>query len=109
MWEFLVQNWPVLLAGLVILAYIIYLSITRQWIKIREFAYEMMLCAERTFSDNQGNLKFDFVVNLVYDYLPSWMKPFVRKETLRRIIQSLYDAAKDFLDDGIINSSIGKN
>lgn len=90
------------------LAYIIYLSITKQWAKIREFAYEMMLCAERTFSDDQGNLKFDFVVNLVHDNLPPWIKPFIKRDSLKRIVQTLYDAAKDYLDDGIINSSIGK-
>lgn len=108
MMEYIAQNWPVFAIGAVVLAYMIYLSVTRQWAKVREFAYEMMLCAERAFSDNQGKLKFDFVVNLVYDYLPAWMKLFVKRESLERIIQMLYDTAKDFLDDGEINSSIKK-
>ncbi len=106
MLDFIAQNWLVLIIGAGILVYIIYLSATRQWIKVREFAYEMMLCAERFFSDDQGELKFDFVVNFVYDYLPAWMKLFVKKDNLKRLIQMLYDTAKDFLDDGEINSSI---
>lgn len=106
MLDFISQNWPSLIIAAGILVYIVYLSATRQWIKVREFAYEMMLCAERVFADDQGKLKFDFVVNFVYDYLPAWMKMFVKRETLNKLVQNLYDTAKDLLDDGEINSSI---
>jgi uncharacterized protein (DUF58 family) len=106
--EYISQNWFGYLLLLVVLAYIIYLSITRQWTKIREFAYKTMLCAERTFSNEEGEMKFDFVVGLVYRNLPVWMKLFIRQENIRKFVQMLYDYAKDFLDDGIINKSIKK-
>ncbi|NLP00238.1 MAG: hypothetical protein GX386_08105 [Clostridiaceae bacterium] len=103
--DFISENWLVLLALAGVAAYIIYLTITRQWVKVREFAYQTMLLAERTFSDQDGTLKFDFVVRIVYKYLPSWFKMFFTEEHLRRLVQEWYDLAKDFLDDGKINSS----
>ncbi|MGI6085870.1 MAG: hypothetical protein ACOYIF_10605 [Acetivibrionales bacterium] len=103
--EFLSQNWLIILVFAGVAAYIVYLTITRQWTKVRELAYQAMLLAERTFSDGDGKVKFDFVVRIVYKYLPSWIKLFFTEEHLRRIIQEWYNIAKDFLDDGIINDS----
>lgn len=104
--EFLLQNWLVLLVSLGVAAYVIYLTMTKQWIKVREFAYQTMLLAERTFSDVDGKIKFDFVARIVYKYLPFWFKPFFTEEHLQRLIQEWYDLAKDFLDDGKINYSV---
>ncbi|NLL67247.1 MAG: hypothetical protein GX236_06050 [Clostridiaceae bacterium] len=103
--ELLSQNWLVILILVSVAAYIVYLSITKQWTKVREFAYQVMLLAERTFVDQDGKMKFDFVVRMVYKYLPSWIKIFFSEEQLRRLIQEWYDIAKDFLDDGIVNDS----
>ncbi|NLB78806.1 MAG: hypothetical protein GX796_08165 [Clostridiaceae bacterium] len=103
--EFVTQNWLVLLAFAGIAAYIIYLTITKQWTKVREFAYQTMLLAERIFSEQDGKIKFDFVVRIVYKYLPPWVKIFFTEEHLRKLIQEWYDIAKDFLDDGIVNAS----
>ncbi len=104
--DFLSQNWLVLVALAGIAVYIIYLTITKQWTKVREFAYQVMLLAERTFSEQDGKIKFDFVVRIVYKYLPSWFKIFFTEDHLRKLIQEWYDIAKDFLDDGQINSSV---
>ena len=106
MLEFIIQNWLGILIGLAVLSYLLYLSITKQWTKVREFAYEMMLLAERTFSDKDGKLKFNFVVTFVYQSLPPLMRAFIKEENIRRLIQALYDQAKDFLDDGRINNSM---
>jgi len=103
--EFLSQYWLLLLVLIGGAAVIIYLAITKQWLKAREFAYQAMLLAERTFGDQDGKIKFDFVVRIVYKYLPAWLKTFVTEEKLHQLIQQWYDLAKDFLDDGIINSS----
>ncbi|HHU89876.1 MAG TPA: hypothetical protein GXZ22_02320 [Clostridiaceae bacterium] len=104
--EFISRNWIVLLALVGVAAVVIYLTITRQWLKVREFAYQAMLLAERTFGDQDGRIKFDFVVRIVYKYFPSWLKRFITEEQLRHLIQEWYDLAKDFLDDGLINSSV---
>lgn len=103
--EFITKNWLVLLAFACIAAYIIYLTITKQWTKVREFTYQTMLLAERIFSEQDGKIKFDFVVRIVYKYLPPWVKIFFTEEHLRKLIQEWYDIAKDFLDDGMVNAS----
>lgn len=103
--DFLAQNWLGILIITAIITYIIYLSITKQWVKVREFAYQVMLLAERTFSENDGEIKFDFVVRIVYKNLPPWLKLFVKEEHIKRLIQAWYNIAKDFLDDGMVNDS----
>ena len=104
--EFLIQNWLPLLIVIAIIAYIIYLIITKQWTKIRELAYQMMLFAECVFSDEDGKLKFEFVSGIVYSYLPKWIKIFIKEEQIRKYIQEWYEITKDYLDDGVINDSI---
>lgn len=106
MLEFLYQYWLPVLAAVAVLAYIIYLSITKQWTKVREFAYKVMLLAERTFADNEGRIKFDFVVRIVYKYIPVWLRIFIKEEHLQALIQVWYETAKDYLDDGQMNESV---
>lgn len=104
--EFITQNWLGLLIVIAALAYMIYLGITKQWTKIRELAYRVMLLAERNFSDEEGKLKFNFVVDIVYRYIPVWLRIFIKESDIRNLIQKWYEMAKDFLDDGQINDSV---
>lgn len=106
--EFISQYWSSLVVVAVVLAYLIYLTITEQWTKLREFAYRVMLLAERTFSENDGEIKFDFVIRVVYKKIPIILKPFISEADLKSLVQQWYEIAKDFLDDGVINSSIRK-
>lgn len=103
--EFLAGNWFALLLGILFLAGIVYLAITRQWEKLRGIAYALMLQAERAFSDGEGKKKFDAVFDkLYYDLIPTWLRLFVPPDELRRKLQEWYDLAKDYLDDGVINN-----
>jgi hypothetical protein len=105
-WEFLAENWAVISAAAIVVVYLVYLTITKQWTRIREFAYQVMLLAERTFGDENGKIKFDFVVRIVFKNLPAWLKPFIKEEDIKKLIQSWYNKAKDFLDDGQFNESM---
>jgi hypothetical protein len=103
--EILAGNWFVLLLGILFLAGIIYLAITKQWEKLRGIAYAIMLQAERVFAEGEGKLKFEAVFNkLYYDLIPPWLRVFVPPEIIREKLQEWYDLAKDYLDDGVINS-----
>ena len=94
-----------LILGLLFLAGIIYLAITKQWAKLRGIAYALMLQAERVFADGEGKQKFDAVFDkLYYDLMPTWLRLFVPPDELRRKLQEWYDLAKDYLDDGVINN-----
>ena len=105
-WEFLAENWAVISAVAIVVVYLVYLTITKQWTRIREFAYQVTLLAERTFGDENGKIKFDFVVRIVFKNLPAWLKPFIKEEDIKKLIQTWYDKAKDFLDDGQFNESM---
>ena len=105
-WEFLAENWAVISAAAIVVVYLVYLTITKQWTRIREFAYQVMLLAERTFGDENGKIKFDFVVRIVFKNLPAWLKLFIHEDDIKKLIQTWYDKAKDFLDDGQFNESV---
>lgn len=105
--EFLAGNWFVLLLGVLLLGFIVYLVITRQWEKLRGIAYALMLQAERIFSDGEGKKKFEAVFEkLYYDLIPAWLRLFVAPEGIREKLQEWYDIAKDYLDDGKIDKSL---
>lgn len=103
--EFLAGNWFVLILGLLFLAGIIYLAVTKQWTKLRGIAYALMLQAERVFSDGEGKKKFEAVFErLYYNLIPPWLRLFVTPDELRRKLQRWYDLAKDYLDNGVIDN-----
>ena len=105
--QFLTETGLSLVVIRVFLILIVYLAIAKKWTEVREIAYKMMLLAERTFSEADGTIKYDFVVRIVYKYLPAWLKLFVSEDYLKASVQKWYSMAKDYLDDGSINHSVG--
>ena len=104
--EILIGNWFIVLFLVMILAYDIYLVITKQWTKLREQAYALMLSAERVFGDGEGKKKFEAVFQrLYYNLIPPWLRLFVPPESIRDKLQEWYNLAKDYLDDGQVNGS----
>jgi len=104
--EFLMENWLTLLGALLFVGYIVYLSITRQWMKLRGLAYALMLQAERAYTDNDGQAKFDAVFNELYGkYIPTWLRLFISPESIKLKLQEWYILAKDYLDNGIVDNS----
>jgi hypothetical protein len=103
--EFLIANWLVLLVALLFIGYIMYLIITKQWTKLREQAYALMLQAERIFADGEGKKKFDAVFDkLYYGLIPTWLRLFISPESIRAKLQEWYNLAKDYLDNGVIDN-----
>jgi hypothetical protein len=104
--EFLTQNWLVLLLGVLFLGYVIYLMVSRQWSRLRELAYALMLQAERLMSNIEGKKKFEAVFErFYYDLVPAWLRFFVPPDDIRRKLQQWYDLAKDYLDNGKVDNS----
>lgn len=99
-----IQNLIALIVVLLIVGYALYLTLMKKWVELREFAYALMLSAERLYKDYQGQEKFELVFKQVYDLIPVWLQRFVPPESLREKLQEWYDIAKDYLDDGIIDS-----
>ena len=98
-----IQDLITLFVVLLIIGYALYLTIIKKLVELREFAYALMLQAERLYKDNQGKEKFEVVFREVYDLIPVWLQKLIPPESIREKLQEWYDLAKDYLDDGYIN------
>ena len=80
-----------------------------EWEKFKSVAYKTMLQAKTLAKDtilSSGQEQEDWVVDKLYLIMPIPFRVFLNKDLLRTIVKSVYDKAKDFLDDGKINGSI---
>ena len=101
LWDF----WYIIVILLAVLIYCLF-----NWQKVKAMAYKGMLQAKSLAKDlvlNSGKEQEDWVVETIWPLLPAPVRLFISKELFRTIVQKLYKTAKDFIDDGIINGSIG--
>ncbi|MCI8396815.1 MAG: hypothetical protein HFJ52_03985 [Clostridia bacterium] len=75
--------------------------------KIRNRANALFLEVEKYMKEN--DIKFDYVCDKLYSYVPSAIKFFINEQFFKTIVQMMYDntrkVAKDLLDDGKWNNS----
>lgn len=76
---------------------------------VRRVAYKGFEVAEQEFNKGENKEKFNFVVSIVRDSMPTPFKPFITDKLLRRTIQLWFDLMKDFLDDGKIGGNKNEN
>ncbi|WP_461206942.1 hypothetical protein [Clostridium sp. DL1XJH146] len=95
----------------VIIAVLAYALFERE--KFKSKAFSMMLQAKRLAKKavlDSGRDQEDWVVDNLYKLLPKVITLAFSEEALksilRKIVSALYKAAKDKLDDGVINNSI---
>lgn len=96
---------------IIILVVAILLFAVFEWEKFKGILYALMLQGKRYAKDkvlHSGKAQEEWVLIQAYAYLPRWITLFIPQEVMRRIIKYLYDKAKDYLDDGVINDSVGK-
>lgn len=73
---------------------------------LRAYAYELFLSAEHTFRESgSGEKKMQYVIDRIWIRMPVWMRFFLTKKMIRKIVQHWFDMIKDLLDDGKINRS----
>lgn len=80
-----------------------------EWNKFKAIAYGVMLQAKRQAKDavlKSGKEQEEWVVKQMYQFLPKPLVTFISEELMRNIVHYLYIKAKDYLDDGKLNSSI---
>lgn len=73
--------------------------------RIREIVYQAFLKAEHTFQHGDNKAKFDYVIEVAKNALPSPFNMFITEKLLREVVQLWFDLVKDLLDDGKINLS----
>jgi hypothetical protein len=105
---FIISNWQTILLIVIIIGVALYLVITKQWDKLRQYAWRLILEAERTIKGNKkGAERFEQVLLRLYNlFIPAWMQVFVTEDILREKLQQWFDDVKDFLDNGKIDNSL---
>jgi hypothetical protein len=103
---FLKANWFTIAIISLLLFYIGYLAITKQWKKIESIAYKIMLAAEKAVSTADGQAKFNFVMDTAYRMLPRWFQFFISEETLKEKLQNWYNNMLDDLQNKITSSPV---
>ena len=101
--EWLQANWlPLLILVLVVIGFIIYLIYLSKKKGLRQVALEAILIAEEKWNTTTGKERLQIAVDYVYDYIPSYVKIFLSKELLNKIlvdfIQKVFDEVKKVLD-----------
>lgn len=79
------------------------------WQRAKNTLYKLMLNAKSLAKDavlQSGEAQEEWVLEMAYKYLPLWIRTLISKEVMRKIIKFMYHKAKDYLDDGKVNSSI---
>ena len=100
MWEFRF----VIIVVLVVALYAIF-----AWKDFKTKAYALMLQAKSLAKDSvlkSGDEQVEWVIKKAYQFLPKSLTIFISEALMEKIIFKLYHQAKDYLDDGKINSSI---
>ncbi len=76
---------------------------------IRKDVYRLFKIAEHKYKESgQGKQKLKYVVSEARKLLPKWLQFFLPEEVLMKIIDRWFKTVKDFLDDGKVNGSVGK-
>ncbi len=97
-------NWVVVacIIAVLLLAYFV-----RTYKKVRVAVYTLVLWAEKNILGSQrGQEKKAWVVDRLYAVLPIWVKPFINRAVLGKLVDEGVLWLKDYLDDGAINHSI---
>ena len=91
-----------LIIVLVVIGFIIYLIYLSKKKGLRQVALEAILIAEEKWNTTTGKERLQIAVDYVYDYIPSYVKIFLSKELLNKIladfIQKVFDEVKKVLD-----------
>lgn len=80
-----------------------------EWQRAKTIAYSLMLQAKSLAKDavlRSGKQQEEWVVKKAYQFLPKTLTLFISEDLMRKIIHKLYMSAKDYIDDGKLNSSI---
>ncbi len=78
---------------------------TAALIELREMAYSLMLIAEKRFAEGEGCFKMDWVIDRFYPAMPNTLKFIITRDDAKTFLQTIYDEARDYLDDGVLNDS----
>ena len=92
--EFFMSNWASLLVILVFVATLVILAIRGKKDIVAKILYALVTEAEKIYGGGTGSVKFAYVVEKAYSYLPAILKVFITYERLKTMIEDALAAAK---------------
>ena len=92
--EFFMSNWASLLVILVFVFVLVILAIRGKKDIIAKILYALVTEAEKIYGGGTGSVKFAYVVEKAYTYLPAILKVFITYERLKLMIEDALAAAK---------------
>ena len=92
--EFFMSNWASLLVILVFVTTLVILAIRGKKDIVAKILYALVTEAEKIYGGGTGSVKFAYVVEKAYSYLPAILKVFITYERLKTIIEDALAAAK---------------
>ena len=92
--EFLMSNWASLLVILAFVAVLVYLAVRGKKDIVAKILYALVTEAEKLYGSGTGSVKFAYVVEKAYSYLPAILKVFITYERLKQMIEDALAAAK---------------
>ncbi len=90
-----------------LLGAILYLAF--EWQRAKTILYALMLQAKSMAKDyilKSGQEQENWVVNKAMIYLPLPVRSVLNENIIRKIVRWLFHTAKDYIDDGKIDSSV---
>ena len=84
----------------IILILLIILCVLKVCSNFRSKVYQLFLKAEKVAKKGQ---KMDYVVENIYPYIPGVIRIFISEDSLRWLLQKMFDVVSDFLNDGRVN------
>ena len=94
MLEFLAHNWDSLLVILIFVGLIIFFAVKGKKKIVYKMLYALVTEAEKIYGSGTGSVKFAYVVEKVYSYMPAILKIFITYEALRDMIEWALEEAK---------------
>ncbi len=94
MLDFLAHNWDSLLVILIFIGLIIFFAVKGKKKIVYKMLYALVTEAEKIYGSGTGSVKFAYVVEKVYSYMPAILKVFITYDALRDMIERALKEAK---------------
>lgn len=94
MLDFLAHNWDSLLVILVFIGLIIFFAVKGKKKIVYKMLYALVTEAEKIYGSGTGSVKFAYVVEKVYSYMPAILKIFITYDALKDMIEKALAEAK---------------
>lgn len=92
--EFLIRNWASIAVAVVFVITLTILALKGKKGIVAKILYALVTEAEKLYGSGTGSVKFAYVVEKAYSYLPTIVKVFITYKRLKQMIEQALTAAK---------------